>query len=213
MTVEEFVEVRKPRRFAASMVAALVTEDVYARPQLKAALQRAKEVSKEPTARFSLSPDTMVAEVLLKVPKWGENVGVIGRHSGAEVETIRKVRVKGAEKTIGELGGRESIRERFVGRRFVHGLRVWKPRPQFQCRDHPQHLSHIWQQCCVAFAKSWSARMERRQCPEEPHVRRNVCAWISSLAQWKRQFCGHREWRMQFPWVATRMFPGWHVIA
>ena len=187
MTVEEFVESGSHDGLEPRCWQHWSPKIFCARAQLKAALQRAKEVSKRNRLRdFSLSPDTTVAEALLKVPKWGENVGVIWRHSGAEVETIRKVRVKGAERTVG-------IRERFVGRRFVHGLRVWKARPQFQCRDQPQHLSHMLQQSCVAFAKSWPTRVERRQCPKESRVRRNVCVTISSPPQWKRQHCGSHK--------------------
>ena len=130
--------------------------------KLKAALQRCQGGIQGPeTARFSLSPDTTVAEVLLKVPKVGENVGVIWRHSGAEVETIRKVRVKGAERTIGEVGGRESIRERFVGRRFVPRFaRTGRPGRSFSAATSRSNLSHMLQQSCVAFAKSWPTRVE-----------------------------------------------------
>ena len=63
----------------------------------------------------------------------GESVGVVRRNSGTEVETIRKARVKGAEKRLVKLEA-ERVSEKAC---------VWKPRSQFQCCDHLQHISHI----------------------------------------------------------------------
>ena len=115
------------------------SEEFSARAELEAALQRAKEATKEPVPRMSSNPDTRTAEAQLKVSKLETALDTLEGTSGAVVEVIKnalmkakaaaqekpitdlitecKVLHRAGRKTTAELGGGEIVRERVVGGR------------------------------------------------------------------------------------------------
>ena len=75
-------------------MAALAPEEASAREELQAALQRAKEATKQPTARFSFSPDTIMVEARQKVSELEKALEALDGTSGAEDEEIKRALVK-----------------------------------------------------------------------------------------------------------------------
>ena len=72
-------------------LAVLAHEESVARAEPQAALKRAKEAP--PAARVSFSPDTIMVEARLKVPKLEKALEALDGTSGAEVEAIKRALV------------------------------------------------------------------------------------------------------------------------
>ena len=122
--------VQKPRPFAASILAAFVTKVFLCAGTTQGCLATCQGGIQGTDCAIFFSHSGRSSSEGCQV---GESVGVVGRNSGTEVETIRKACVKGAEKRLVKL----------EAERVSENACVWKPRSQFQCCDHPQHISHV----------------------------------------------------------------------
>ena len=172
-------------------------------------LHGAKEGMQKPLQRSSLTPDTSVVEVRLKVVKFEKAQEAFEGTDGVEVDAIKKALVKAkaaaneevchradrkmqefhrsGRKTVGEVGCRARVGESSVGG-GAHGLRVWKPMPPFRCFYLPQSLLQTWKQGCCAFEQSWPTHAPRQH--QEVSCSRIVSRRVSSPTQWKGPLSG-----------------------